>query len=64
MAHCFRHTQIKRIDYKYIIIMIIIIIIDYWLLLIIIINIIIIIYICYTMHFFMISQVNISRSSE
>jgi hypothetical protein len=63
MAHCFRHTQIKRIDYKYIIIMIIIII-DYWLLLIIIINIIIIIYICYTMHFFMISQVNISRSSE
>ena len=62
MAHCFRHTQIKRIDYKYIIIMIIIII-DYWLLLIIIIN-IIIIYICYTMHFFMISQVNISRSSE
>ena len=64
MAHCFRHTQIKRIDYKYIIIMIIIII-DYWLLLIIIINMIIIyIYICYTMHFFMISQVNISRSSE
>ena len=59
MAHCFRHTQIKRIDYKYIIIMIIIIIIDYWLLLL-----ILLLYICYTMHFFMISQVNISRSSE